>query len=100
MSKDGYRDALAENLRDQILEVSKVFTDLGEKLANQHVHSVDFLGKRLGVSDKPTTAAKLVARVIADIERQRLGLSGLVRAAAEYDFHVTATKAGEGHERR
>lgn len=91
MSQDEVRDALAENLRDQILEVSKVFGDLAEKLTDQHAGSVDYLGKKLGVSDKPTTAAKLVARIIADIERQRLGLSGLVRAAAEYDHHVTVT---------
>lgn len=95
MNQDGIRDALAEDLRDQITEVSKVFGDLANKLASQHAHSVDLLGQKLGVSDQPTTAAKLVSRVIADIERQRLGLSGLVRAAAAYDHHVTTTKQQE-----
>lgn len=94
MTQDAYRGALAEHLREQILEVSKVFGDLAERLADQHAHSVDFLGKKLGVSDQPTTAAKLVGRVLADIEKQRLNLSALVRAAAEYDHHVTVTKQG------
>lgn len=91
MTQDGYRDALAENLCDQILEISKVFSDLAKKLTNQHARSVELLGVKLGVSDQPTTAAKLVGRVLADIEKQRLNLSALVRAAAEYDHHVTVT---------